>query len=173
MNRFDTFAMLDWSGGNDTGPRPCRDAIWLGVTRDGVDEAPMYLRNRAEAEAALMALIAAELAAGRRLLIGVDFPFGFPAGFARGLTGCDNPFAVWDWLETVIEDAPGGNNRFDVAGEINGRFPGVGPFWFNGLKREIDGLPRKDTRAGHGMAEKRAAEARAPGAFTCWQVGGF
>jgi len=172
VNRFDTFAMLDWSGGNDTGPRPCRDAIWLGVTRDGVDEAPTYLRNRAEAEAALVALIAAELAAGRRLLIGVDFPFGFPAGFARGLTGCDNPFAVWDWLETVIEDGPGGNNRFDVAGEINGRFPGVGPFWFNGVKREIDGLPRKDTRAGHGMAERRAAEARAPGAFTCWQVGG-
>jgi molybdopterin molybdotransferase len=169
---FDTFAMLDWSGGNDTGPQPCRDAIWLGVNRDGVDEAPRYLRNRAEAEAALVALIETEIAAGRRLLIGVDFPFGFPAGFARGLTGCDNPFAVWDWLETVIEDAPQGNNRFDVAGEINGRFPGVGPFWFNGVKREIDGLPRKDTREAHGMVERRAAEARAAGAFTCWQMGG-
>lgn len=172
MIRFDTIAMLDWSGGNDTGPHPCRDAIWLGLTRAGVEEAPRYLRNRAEAEAALSALMAAEIAAGRRVLVGVDFPFGFPAGFAKGLTGCDNPFAVWDWLETVIEDRPGGNNRFDVAGEINGRFPGVGPFWFNGVKREIADLPRKDTRAGHGMVERRAAEARAKGAFTCWQMGG-
>lgn len=172
MTRFDTIAMLDWSGGKDTGLQPRKDAIWLGVTRNGVDEAPRYLRNRAEAEAALISLIEAEVAAGRRLLIGVDFPFGFPAGFARGLTGCDNPFAVWDWLETVIEDGPRGNNRFDVAGEINRRFPGVGPFWFNGVKREIADLPRKDARAGHGMVERRAAEARAKGAFTCWQMGG-
>ncbi|KGM86932.1 molybdenum cofactor synthesis domain protein [Roseovarius mucosus DSM 17069] len=172
MTPFDTIAMLDWSGGGDTGPQPCKDAIWLGITRNGVDEAPSYLRNRAEAEAALVSLIEAEVAAGRRLLIGVDFPFGFPAGFARGLTGCDNPFAVWDWLETVIEDGPQANNRFDVAGEINRRFPGVGPFWFNGVKREIADLPRKDTRAGHGMVERRAAEAQAKGAFTCWQMGG-
>lgn len=172
MTGFDTVAMLDWSGGNDTGPTPCRDAIWLGVTRDGADETPRYLRNRAEAEAALASLIEEEGAAGRRLLIGVDFPFGFPAGFAQALTGADTPFAVWDWLETVIEDAPEGNNRFDVAGEINGRFPGVGPFWFNGLRREIADLPRKDTRAGHGMPERRLADAQAPGSFTCWQVGG-
>ena len=158
MTRFDTIAMLDWSGGGDTGRQPRKDAIWLGITRNGVDEAPSYLRNRAEAEAALMSLIEAEVTAGRRLLIGVDFPFGFPAGFARGLTGCDNPFAVWDWLETVIADGPQANNRFDVAGEINRRFPGVGPFWFNGVKREIADLPRKDTRAGHGMVERRAAD---------------
>jgi molybdopterin molybdotransferase len=170
--RFDTVAMLDWSGGNDSGPRPRRDAIWLGLVRNGAEEPPRYLRNRMEAEAALVTLIEAECAAGRRLLVGVDFPFGFPAGFARALTGCDDPFAVWDWLETVIEDGPQANNRFDVAGEINARFPGVGPFWFNGLRRDIANLPRKDTRAGHGMAGRRAAEARAPGAFTCWQMGG-
>lgn len=172
MTGFDSFAMLDWSGGNDTGPRPRRDAIWLGLVRAGVEEPPRYLRNRQEAEAALIALIEAEIAAGRRLLIGVDFPFGFPAGFARTLTGSDSPFAVWDWLETVIEDGPRANNRFDVAAEINGRFPGVGPFWFNGMQREIAGLPRKDTRAGHGMPERRAAEDRTKGAFSCWQMGG-
>jgi molybdopterin molybdotransferase len=164
--------MLDWSGGNDTGPTPCRDAIWLGVTRDGADEAPRYLRNRVEAEAALVDLIEAERAAGRRLFIGCDFPFGFPAGFARGLTGRDDPFAVWDWLEARVDDAPRANNRFDVAGEINARFPGVGPFWFNGLKREIEGLPRRDTRAGHGLADRRRADAGAPGSFSAWQMGG-
>ena len=30
--RFDSFVMVDWSGGNDRGPRPARDAIWIGET---------------------------------------------------------------------------------------------------------------------------------------------
>ncbi len=164
MIPFDTVAMLDWSAGNDTGPRPRRDAIWLGVVRGEVEEDPRYLHNRGEAEAALAALIEGARTAGRRLLIGVDFPFGFPAGFSAALTGHADPFAVWDWLADRIEDTPIANNRFDVAARINARFSGVGPFWFNGLRRDIAGLPRKDTRTGHGMAERRAADARAPGA---------
>ncbi len=172
MTPFDSFAMLDWSSGNDTGPRPRRDAIWLGLVRAGREEAPCYLRNRAEAEAALVDLIETERAAGRRLFIGCDFPFGFPEGFARALTGSDNPFAVWDWLEARIEDAPRANNRFDVAAQINARFPGLGPFWFNGLKREIEGLPRRDTRAGHGLPDRRRADEGAPGSFSAWQMGG-
>lgn len=172
MTHFDTFAILDWSSGNDTGPRERRDAIWLGCVGDGVDEAPRYLRNRIEAEAALVALIEAELAAGRRLFIGCDFPFGFPTGFAERLVGRPEPLAVWDWLEARIADAPRANNRFDVAAEINARFPGVGPFWFNGLKREIEGLPRRDTRHGHGLPERRRADTDAPGAFSAWQMGG-
>ncbi len=94
MIPFDSFAMIDWSGGNDTGPRPRRDAIWLGLVREGVEEPPRYLRNRVLAEEAIAGLIEAERCAGRRLLIGFDFPFGFPAGFAKGLTGRADPFAV-------------------------------------------------------------------------------
>jgi len=172
LTPFDSFAMLDWSSGNDTGPRPRRDAIWLGCVRGGAEDAPCYLRNRAEAEAALVDLIEAERAAGRRLFIGCDFPFGFPAGFARALTGHADPLAVWDWLEALIEDAPRANNRFDVAAAINARFAGVGPFWFNGLKREIEGLPRRDTRAGHGLPDRRRADRDAPGSFSAWQMGG-
>ena len=86
MSHFDTVAVIDWSGGNDTGPRPRKDAIWMGVTREGVDEAPVYIRNRMEAEWLVAGLIEQELAARRRLFVGFDFPFGFPAGFAEGLT---------------------------------------------------------------------------------------
>jgi len=167
---FDSFAMVDWSGGNDTGPRPRRDAIWLGLVRHGVEESPRYLRNRSLAEEAIAGLIEAERRAGRRLLIGFDFPFGFPAGFARGLTGRADPFAVWDWLEAQISDSPRANNRFDVAAMANGMFPGTGPFWFIGLRRDIAGLTRRDTRAGHGPPERRLADAS--GTFTCWQLGG-
>lgn len=172
MTYFDTVAIVDWSAGNDTGTTPKKDAIWLGVTRQGVDQDPVYLRNRVQAEDAIAALIDTELTAGRRLFLGFDFPFGYPKGFAKALTGSDDPFAVWAWIEARLKDAPKSNNRFDLAAEINRLFPGVGPFWFNGLKRDIPNLPKKDTRTGHGMREKRAAEAASKGTFSCWQLGG-
>ena len=172
MSGFDSFAIVDWSAGNDTGARPRKDAIWIGFVQDGNAVPPAYLRNRRVAEEAISSLIETELAAGRRLCLGFDFPFGYPNGFARALTGSDEPFEIWGWLEAHVEDQPRGNNRFDLAAKINGFFPGVGPFWFNGLKREIEGLPRKDTRSDHGMSERRACEDVAKGAFTCWQLGG-
>ncbi len=171
--RFDTFAVIDWSGGNDTGPRPRKDAIWAGLVRAGRAEAPRYLRNRRLAEDWLADLVETELTAGRRLCLGFDFPFGYPAGFAGALTGTADPFALWDWLEARIEDAPKANTRFDLAGEINRTLgAGRGPFWANGLKRDIPGLPRGKESYANPFPERRAAEQQAPGAFTCWQLAG-
>jgi molybdopterin molybdotransferase len=165
--------MVDWSGGNDTGRRPRKDAIWAAVVREGAAEPETYLRNRVIAVEWLHDLLAAELRAGRRVLAGFDFPFGYPAGFAERLTGRADPLAVWGWMADHLEDAPKGNNRFDLAGRINASFPGVGPFWFNASPREIAHLPRKGlARDGHGMEERRAVEMRAKGSFTCWQMGG-
>lgn len=173
MTGFDTFAMVDWSGGNDTGPRPRPDAIWAAVVREGAEAPAVYLRNRAEAERWLSDVIRDELAAGRRLCLGFDFPFGYPAGFAKAITGGDDPLALWDWLEARIQDAPDANNRFDLAGQINAGFPGTGPFWGNALKRDIADLPRLGRdRTGHGMPEKRQAEEAAKGAFALWQLAG-
>ncbi|MEM7731283.1 MAG: gephyrin-like molybdotransferase Glp [Pseudomonadota bacterium] len=172
MNRFDTVAIVDWSSGNDTGARPRKDAIWMGINRHGQAEEPVYLRNRAVAEEAIAALIEDCLRAGRRLFLGFDFPFGYPRGFAHALTGSNNPFALWSWLEARMEDEPKSNNRFDLAAKINRMFPGTGPFWFNGLQRDIDGLPRKDARKGHGMQELRLSESHSKGTFSCWQLGG-
>lgn len=169
---FDTVIMVDWSGGNDRGPRPVKDAIWASIARQGRAEEAQYLRNRQVAETWICAQLDAERAAGHRVLLGFDFPFGYPAGFAKALTGEATPFAVWDWFAARVEDAPKSNNRFDLAGEINARFGGKGPFWANGLARDIDGLPR--TKAGYQnpFPERRAAEVQATGAFTCWQMAG-
>ncbi len=174
MTGFDTFVMVDWSGGNDTGAKPRKDAIWAGVSRAGLAEPPVYLRNRAEAEAWIAALIVDELTAQRRVMIGFDFPFGYPAGFAEALTGDPDPLALWDWFEARVQDAPSANNRFDVAAEINlGLGDGKGPFWANGLpNRDIPGLPRTKAEYANPFPDHRVAETRAKGAFTCWQLAG-
>lgn len=169
---FDTVIVVDWSGGNDRGPTPKADAIWACVARGGGAEAPVYLRNRQVAEAWIGDTVQAERAAGRRVMVGFDFPFGYPQGFARAVSGSDDPLALWDWLAARIEDAPKANNRFDVAGAINLALGGNGPFWGNGLKGDIDGLPR--TKAGYEnpFDERRRAETLAKGAFAVWQLSG-
>lgn len=170
---FDTFTIVDWAAGNDTGPTPRKDAIWAATVTQGIPEAPVYHRNRTLAQQWLTDLIARETAANRRLMIGFDFPFGYPKGFARHITSTNDPFALWAWFAENLNDTPQANNRFDLAGDLNRRFPGIGPFWFNALKRDIAHLPRKGTdRQSHGMPERREVETRARGTFTCWQMGG-
>lgn len=172
--RFDTVLMVDWSGGNDTGRRPRKDAIWAAVARRGDPMVPcVYLRNREIAETWLADVLASEIAAGRRVLAGFDFPFGYPRGFAEVLTGRADALSVWGWMAEHLRDTPGANNRFVLAGGINRLFPGVGPFWFNGTPRDVPDLPRKGRdRDGHGMEERRIVETRAKGSFSCWQMGG-
>lgn len=170
---FDTVIMVDWSGGSDRGPKPKKDAIWAGIVRDGLSETPVYLRNRAVAEAWITNQLEADLSAGRRVCIGFDFAFAYPAGFAEMLTQNPDPLALWDWFAARVQDAPKGNNRFDLAGQINAQFPGTGPFWFNGLKRDIDHLPRKGkARDYHWEPRRRQTELVATGSFEAWQLAG-
>jgi len=168
---FDTFVMVDWSGGNDRGPRPKKDAIWVGVVRaDGVAP-PVYLRNRQVAEDWLSTLFQTERRAARRVLVGFDFPFGYPTGVAAHVTGQADPFSLWHWLEARITDSPKANNRWQVAGEMNALFPGVGPFWGKLGHGEIEGLPRtKRALRGHGVKEWRQVETATSGTFSVWQL---
>lgn len=173
MKGWDSFLMVDWSSGNDRGPSPKKDAIWTALVQGGQADTPIYHRNRQVAEHHLADVISKELTSGRRLMIGFDFPFGYPAGFARTVVGRPDPLLLWDWFARHLEDTPNSNNRFALAGELNRRFPGIGPFWFNGTATEIADLPRKGTdRRGHGMTERRKAEDAVRGAFPLWQMGG-
>lgn len=172
---FSSVTVVDWAGAGDTGARPRKDAIWAATHRSGVAEAPVYLRNRGVALAHLDDRIGAALAAGERALIALDFPFGYPAGFARAVTGSDAPLKLWEWFANALPEAAAPSARFELAARLNARFPAPGPFWFNGLRRDVPGLPRRTQgrdMAAIGLAERRAAEARATGAFTLWQMGG-
>ncbi len=173
MTGFASFAVVDWSSGNDRGTKPKKDAIWIGSVLGGVAQDAVYCRNRDVAHILLKNLIKGELAAGRRLMIGFDFPFGYPRGFAAAVTGSSDPLALWQWIAKELQDTPKANNRFALAAKLNSFFPGVGPFWFNGTRTDLPDLPRKGRdRYGHGLPERREVEARAKGSFTCWQMGG-
>ena len=132
---FHTHIVVDWSARSKPSPaRETKDSIWWAtarITRRGVRvRKPEYARTRHEALDRLAGLIGGELKAGRRVLVGFDFPFGYPAGVAEHLTGKASALALWDWLAAEIKDAPdNGNNRYEVAAAFNDAYPGLGPFW--------------------------------------------
>ncbi|MEM8571407.1 MAG: gephyrin-like molybdotransferase Glp [Pseudomonadota bacterium] len=165
--------MVDWSGGNDTGPNPRKDAIWIAEAEARHPTQAQYQRNRLLAEETLATRIEAALSDRAPLLIGVDFPFGYPKGFARALTGADDVLSVWRWLADRIEDTPKQNNRWEVAGMINRSLGGGrGPFWGNGTKSDIPDLPRTKQGYANPFPDRRACETQAKGALTCWQLSG-
>ena len=179
MPLFDTHIVVDWSARSKPSPaKPTKDAIWWAAARtDGggitVDE-PAYVRTRHKALDRLAGLIAGELDAGRRVLVGFDFPFGYPAGVARQLTGQDSALALWDWLAARIKDGEdNANNRYAVAEAINAAYPGLGPLWGRPSTWDYPAIPvRASERSKRGAhpAECRVADRYATGAKTVWQL---
>lgn len=171
MRPFDTILVVDWSAAEGV-RRAEKDAIWIGIARNGAAEAPVHMPTRRAAEAWLADTMRTEIAAGRRVMAGFDFPFGYPRGFARAVTGRDDTLALWDWLAARIDDdEKGRNNRFDVASELNRLFPGTGPFWGKPNEDDWPDIPYRGTaRDGHGMAEKRASDLAAKASSSVWQL---
>lgn len=173
MPRFDRVIVADWSASSARSPaRPSADAIWLGSV-DADRASSTYHRRRAEAEAALAQAIDAAQAAGESLLIGCDFPMGYPAGFAARLTGIVSARAVWAWLAAHVQDGPDNrNNRFDVAARINRHFGGAGPFWGRPASLDLPDLPA--TKAvdygALALSERRRVETVVPRAQPVWKL---
>lgn len=173
MSRFDRVAVVDWSAANAAPrPRPQADAIWIGVAAAaGVTTA--YQPSRHAAERALGTLMDETIAAGETLLIGFDFPIGYPDGFARRLTGEANAASVWRWLDAALIDGPDNrNNRFAVADAINRDFGGAGPFWGCPQGQRFANLhPRKTVDyPALGLAERRRVEDLVPRAQPVWKL---
>jgi molybdopterin molybdotransferase len=169
MTGFDSVLVVDWSA-NST-PKLGSDSIWIGSAGVGAVPPENYA-TRALAIAALRARLDGALANGQRVLVTFDIGFGFPRGFAERLTGRAEALSVWDWLaERITDDDRNGNNRFEVAAQMNRAFGGLGPFWGRPSGRDMPDLPEKGTlRNGHGLPELRATEKLCAGAHPMWKL---
>ena len=173
MPLFETHIVVDWSARSKPSPvRPTKDAIFWAVVRDGQTVAEAYCRTRAQARARLAHLLQEERTLGRRVLMGFDFPFGYPKGVAQRLTGHASALALWAWLASRIEDGPDNqNNRYDVAEAVNRHYDGCGPMWGRPVTWDHPDLPATAReRFGDHPPERRLADICAKGAKTVWQL---
>jgi hypothetical protein len=169
---FDSFVIVDWSAANL--PRIGRDSIWI-CRRCGDHETLVNPPTRHAAKALLADWLTEALASDNRVLLGFDFPLGYPAGFAARLGLSGSPWrAVWDEIAGLIaDDEHNRNNRFDVAESLNRRVSdGPFPFW---------GCPAAPTRThlrgkhhrrheSEGLAERRVVDLYIPSAQPCWKL---
>jgi hypothetical protein len=165
---FDDYIAVDWSAGS--GPKRGRDSVWLCAHRS----APENPSTRDEATRRVRALLRELVGRRRRVLVGFDFPYGYPEGFADLVAPGDGPAwrRTWNLLSRLVrDDEANRNNRFEAATALN---VGGGPFW---------GCPsgcasaRLTTKRGiafpHlGLAERRAVERAVRGVQSGWKLYG-
>ena len=81
---FDRYIAVDWSANNS--PKLGTDSIWAAAGAAGGDRVEtVNLRTRRRAEDWLQGQLVDAAGRGERVLVGFDFPLGYPAGFAAAL----------------------------------------------------------------------------------------
>ena len=172
---FDTFVIVDWSAASQ--PKTGRDSIWVcAVDYDGAERLVENPPTRRCAKDLLRELLADATARGERVVLGFDFPFGYPAGFAQRLrlNGAPPWRAVWDEIASRLADAENNkNDRFAVAAEFNRRISNRAfPFWGCPVdfKHEFLGAKHHNGDAADGLAEKRLIDCWMVGAQPCWKL---
>lgn len=174
--RFDSVAMVDWSAAAT--PVTGADSVWLAIHRVGAARAERLVNppTRAAAMADLGDWLAAEAAAGRRVLAGFDFPFGYPRGAVDRIAPGEGPAwaRLWALLAARIRDgADNANDRFDVAERLNTEcFDGGGPYWGRPPRPERAALPMRKP-AGYGARyppERRLIDRLTPKAQPVWKL---
>jgi hypothetical protein len=178
MTLFDAYVMVDWSA--NARPKTRWDSVWYSVlTRERGGAVPTC-RNPATRQRAIEEITGILGGFSERkvpTLIGFDFPYGYPSGFAKALNLPGKPWrAVWDAITERIEDHPdNNNNRFAVAAELNMKVSG-GPFPFWGCpgKRQCTTLKSckvhpfsTGTLPEYRVTDRRA---RAKGAQSVWKL---
>jgi hypothetical protein len=169
---FDSFVIVDWSAANM--PRVGRDSIWI-CRRCGDHESLANPPTRHAAKALIAEWLMAACVADERVLVGFDFPLGYPAGFAARLGLSGPPWrAVWDEIAgRITDDERNRNNRFDVADALNRRVSGGGfPFWGCPAAPVRTCLAGKHHRRhdSEGLAERRLVDLYIPSAQPCWKL---
>ena len=132
---FDTYLAVDWSARGKPSPaKPSKDSVWVGEAASGMaSPQEHYFRTRQACQAYLRERLASHLEAKRRVFLGFDFAYGYPAGYAQalGLRGPAEPWRrTWAELSRLIQDEDNLSNRFEVAAALNARCGSeAGPLW--------------------------------------------
>jgi precorrin-8X/cobalt-precorrin-8 methylmutase len=173
MSLFQHYVIVDWSAANQK--KTGRDSIWichLGPHGERCENP----ETRHRAKLLLAEVLAIVIARGERAVLGFDFPFGYPAGFAArlGLNGALPWRAVWDEIARLIDDGEDNrSNRFEVGAAFNQRVSnGSFPFWGCpvGFAHDHLGPKHHNGHAADGLAEKRLIDRWMVGAQPCWKL---
>lgn len=123
---FDRVIMVDWSA-KCSPTRTKEDSIWITDGTGNKQIASTNCPTRSCAYQIITEKLADALDRKQRVLLGFDFAFGYPAGFAAtSLPGSGDPWRrIWKWVDSGIKDNICGNdnknNRFDFANDFNKR----------------------------------------------------
>jgi hypothetical protein len=187
---FDAYVAIDWSARSV--PTTGADSIWWARLEWNGHDAALTSGNPATREE-LTTWLRAELDGrlrDRRVLVGFDFPFGYPRGFAAALGYTGDPCAawrfVWQRIAAEVTDGPRNENtRLTAAAALNVAVSGgFGPFYGRprGTGPEIAcTLSAKQrghfeypllARNGQPLARDREADRRARTASSAWFVHG-
>jgi hypothetical protein len=125
---FDLFVMVDWSAASRR--KRGQDSTWLAVGTSVLQSTvgTWNPSSRCELHDMVRKVLDVALQRDLRVLLGYDFAFGYPAGFANWVKGAPaaaqgakpNWRDVWQWLASSVKDTPPNvNNRFQVADALN------------------------------------------------------
>jgi hypothetical protein len=166
---FDAYIIVDWSAAAK--PATGANSIWVGIlARDArlkFQFTSVNPKTRLEARQFIADMAKKLTARGDRVLIGVDFSLGYPAGTADaiGLTkdGKTPWRAMHDHLSSKVKEKPDNSNaRFAIAAGMNyAMTKGPHPFWGTTKRDAVSTLATKkgDFSAADSLAEHRIAEA--------------
>ena len=216
MPLFDTYVMVDWSASNEKRPskKPKKDAIWWAAQSNGNDGSvvarlreirgtsdpeivpastgggQVYEETRSTAIKNIRSFLLEEAENGRRVLVGFDFAFGYPNGFAQRITSQASASSMWRWLHERLLTP--NRDRYEVAKclntEIHREFGEEGPFWDVGTevrsKKQLSALASGGGKPPHNPYGKairewpfdfpklRETDEMAVGAKPVWQLSG-
>lgn len=182
MTLFDAYLMVDWCA--SARPKKRNDSVWYCLlTRKSGATTVSRCHNPATRKRAIEEIgkILADCSERRvPILVGFDFPYGYPSGFADALGLSEKPVwrAVWDAITDRIEDQEdNSNNRFETAAEFNrevsgGPFPF--PFWGCPPNRQSTTLTSCKVHpfSTGTLPEYRLTDRRAKGAQSVWKLFG-
>jgi precorrin-8X/cobalt-precorrin-8 methylmutase len=163
MGEFDTFVMVDWSASST--PKSGKDSIWIAHGHGSGDVQADNVSTRRLAGLRVRSILEDAVRQGERVLVGFDFPYGYPREFSERIAG-GGWSGVWDQLAGAIrDDERNRNNRFSVAANLNASLgDGPGPFWgtpdaavTNALWRTKPPFPCKGLREFRDVERKLAA----------------